>query len=224
MTNDDRENEWWSVQWTMVFLCLFISLSFNYVYSLYLQQMIIRCYEVVVRLADKQAIDIHFVRLFIIAAFGADQTHHHMLYASWRDLLSLVLILVPLFILGLRYWTAPSYLVYGCKLNGLLCPVSLLPLFFSDHLDIKLMAGLVYIMNFLPFWGHCDPGYDNYHYNNGRYSSRRYSNRRPTKRQSGSSSSDDEPDYSSYSHRSTSSTLTSRAIDASMDVARQMTE
>ena len=72
MTSDDRDNEWWSVQWTMVFLSLFASLSFNYVYSLYLQSMIVRLYEFAVKLADKQAIDIHFMRLFIIAAFGAD--------------------------------------------------------------------------------------------------------------------------------------------------------
>ena len=99
----------------------------------------------------------------------------------------LLAIILPLFIIGLRFWTAPAYLVYTGKENGLAAPLSILPVFFSTHIDIMCLGILVFCINFYAFWYHIDPMQTT-------YAGGRYTTRRPL-RHGDSSSSDDDVQY-----------------------------
>ena len=72
----------------------------------------------------------------------------------------ITLVVVPLFIIGLRFWTAPTYLKYNLRINALAAPVGLLPAFFGYHTDVKALGALVLLMNLYVFWYHADPPYD----------------------------------------------------------------
>lgn len=67
-----------------------------------------------------------------------------------------------MFIIGLRFWTAPVYLKYNSKINSLFTPLALPVIFYGKHSDIKMLGFLVMIMNFYVFWYHADPSYDEY--------------------------------------------------------------
>ena len=66
-------------------------------------------------------------------------------------------LLVPMFILGLKFWTAPIYSAYASKLNACVAPLAMGPIFFSHHIDITLMGIVVLLMNSYVFWYHVDP-------------------------------------------------------------------
>lgn len=62
-----------------------------------------------------------------------------------------------MFILGLKFWTAPIYSAYASKMNTFSVPFAMIPMFFSNHIDLSLMSGIVMIMNAYVFWYHVDP-------------------------------------------------------------------
>ena len=64
--------------------------------------------------------------------------------------------IVPMFLLGLRFWTAPVYLKYTLRVNSLVVPLAAPIVFFSEHLDMMLLGGLCFIMNIFVFWYHVD--------------------------------------------------------------------
>ena len=73
------------------------------------------------------------------------------------DCFFLLVIICPLFIIGLRFWTAPTYLNYTLKINGLIAPLAVPIWFLATHWDIVALAALVFYMNFYAFWYHVDP-------------------------------------------------------------------
>lgn len=83
------------------------------------------------------------------------------------DTLYLVFILIPAFIIGMRFFTAPVYLKYGLKANALIAPCVLPAIFYSSHTDILLMGILTLFMNLYAFWFHADPPREVY--SGGRY-------------------------------------------------------
>ena len=85
-----------------------------------------------------------------------------------KDCSMILLIILPLFVLGLRFWSSPVYLMYTLRINAFICPVALIPIFFCEHIDVSLLGILVLFMNIYVFWYHCDPPVMN-DYNAGRY-------------------------------------------------------
>ena len=94
----------------------------------------------------------HFLRYLHLSLFSTRP--HHISIAEIEDVLMLVFIITPQFILGMRYWTAPSYLNYRLRINALTLPLGLLPLLWGSHTDIKILAIAVGAMNYPAFWGH----------------------------------------------------------------------
>ena len=74
-----------------------------------------------------------------------------------RDCLLIGIIVIPMFVLALRFWTAPVYLNYTIKLNAFVVPLALVVVFFAQHVDVILLGILVLIMNIYVFWYHVDP-------------------------------------------------------------------
>jgi hypothetical protein len=66
-------------------------------------------------------------------------------------------IIIPLFILGLRFWTAPVYINYRRKENSILAILALLPIMYSNDWEVRLLGMLVGWMNIYVFWYHVDP-------------------------------------------------------------------
>jgi hypothetical protein len=64
---------------------------------------------------------------------------------------------IPMFVLGLKFWTAPIYSAYASKANATLAPLALIPIFFSYHMDVRVMGVVVLMMNAYVFWYHVDP-------------------------------------------------------------------
>lgn len=68
-----------------------------------------------------------------------------------------IFITLPLFLLGLKFWTAPAYLRYKSKLNTILAPIAFIPIFYSNHIDMVFLGLLSCIMNCYVLWYHSDP-------------------------------------------------------------------
>lgn len=81
------------------------------------------------------------------------------------------LVILPSFVIGLRFWTAPVYLKYTLKMNGALVPLISCAPFLATHFDILLLGILVTMMNLYVFWYHIDPPREEYA--GGRYTTRR---------------------------------------------------
>ena len=101
--------------------------------------------------------DIHFIRYLHLSLFNhrvVDVKHSQI---CREDIMLLAFVILPLYILALRFWTAPVYINYTSKVNSLLVPFSMLPMFLSKHIDIIMLGVLVFFMNFLVFCYHVDP-------------------------------------------------------------------
>merc|ERR1719498_550685 len=77
--------------------------------------------------------------------------------ALLKDMGHLLFIIIPLFIFGLRFWTAPVYLNYRMRFNSFVAPLALLPIFFSHSWDIVILGVVVLWMNIYVFVYHIDP-------------------------------------------------------------------
>lgn len=118
-------------------------------------------YDILVKYSDKIGLDFHLVRYLILALF--DQRVKNISEITNKyDLFYLLFIIIPMFIIGLRFWTSPVYFKYISKINSLSVPFALPVMFYAHHSDIKMLGFLVLIMNFYVFWYHADPSYDEY--------------------------------------------------------------
>lgn len=141
---------------------MYFGFVFNYFFQIYLQDIMVGSYNAMVRTTDFLGIDAHFMRLLVLALFEErDGMRHHVpSICIWKDVLMIFIVITPLFIIGLRFWTAPSYLKYSLRINALAAPVALLPTFFSYHADVKALGVLVLLMNVYVFWYHAEPPYE----------------------------------------------------------------
>ena len=80
-----------------------------------------------------------------------------MLETVFKDIMMIIFLVLPMFIIGLRFWTAPVYMKYPLALNSCITPLSFFVVFFSDHMDVMLLGILVWMMNIYVFWYHIDP-------------------------------------------------------------------
>lgn len=116
-----------------------------------------------IKLFDKVGIEIHFIRLLYLTIFDVDlhERHHypHIFedFSLLLDLLFLIAIITPLFIMSLRYLTYPPIQgPYKSKLNALLAPIGVLPIFLFRDYDILFMGILVTVANLLIAWNQLD--------------------------------------------------------------------
>ena len=118
-----------------MYLSLFFSLVFNYIYSVFLQEIVSDTVGVTTRFLDKAHIEAHFIRYLQLALFDhrPKDVLHDM--SVWKDCFWLVVIIVPEFVIGMRFWTAPVYLNYQRRLNSFVAPLCLLPVFLGTHLQ-----------------------------------------------------------------------------------------
>lgn len=152
----------WTVYITIVFMTLFYGFLFNYFFSMYLQDFMTSIYNATVKSADVLGVDAHFIRLIILVLFEERDSmrHYTPLNSILKDMLMIFFIIVPMFIIGMRFWTAPTYLKYDLKINAMVAPFGIFPAFFSYHDDIKALGAVVMIMNMYVFYHHLDPPYD----------------------------------------------------------------
>lgn len=172
LNKTEEESFGWTVYSTIVFLTLFFGFLFNYIFSIYLQDVVVGAYNAMVRTTDLMGVDAHFVRLFVLALFEErdGRSHHIPSICLWKDILMILIVVVPLFIIGLRFWTAPTYLKYSLRINALAAPLALLPSFFAYHSDVKALGVLVLVMNVYVFWYHAEPPSEYNDYGGGRRS------------------------------------------------------
>jgi len=72
------------------------------------------------------------------------------------DTALLVFMVIPMFIIALRFQTAPVYINFTNKLNSFVAPFAWVIIFTAHHLDIKLLGVLVGWINFQAFYYHTD--------------------------------------------------------------------
>jgi len=155
---NDQENAAFAL---VVYLSLFFSLLFNYIYNIFLQEVITDACDFAIRFFDRLQIDIHVIRYLQLALFE-DRLKPHTGPKDFDkgvifDLCFLVFIICPLFVLALRFWTAPVYLNYSLRINSFVAPLSLPVIFLATHWDIVFLALLVFYLNLFVFWYHVDP-------------------------------------------------------------------
>jgi hypothetical protein len=130
MAIQEKDNEWWACQMTTIFVSLFIGFNMNYFYGLYLQKIVMTTYETIIKVADQVGfVDLHFIRLIILTFFSSRSDQALDLHL--KDLAILIGVVYPLFIIALRFWTAPSYLNYCSRMNASIAPLAFVAIFFS---------------------------------------------------------------------------------------------
>ena len=127
-----------------------------------MRDLVVGTHEIATKTLDRIGIDIHFTRLLVITVFG--ERSHLSDDIDYLDLLFIFGIIIPLFVIGLKFWTAPAYLIYNRRMNAFCAPLAMVPIFFADHTDVMLLGILVFLMNGYIFWYHIDPTMD---YHNG---------------------------------------------------------
>ena len=128
----------------------------------------------IIRLSDQVGIvDLHFLRYLHMSLFTHRSADVFRDPANWEDVAMIVFIVTPLFVLGLRFWTAPVYINYRWRLNSLLLPLCIGPVFFAKHFDVILLGFVVFFMNWTAFYQHLDPPVNLYQIANRRVRGRR---------------------------------------------------
>ena len=122
-------------------------------------------------MTDAIGLDMHFIRFFHLAMFDSRATTSVIDYAVIKDSLLIIFGVIPLFIIGLRFWTAPAYLKYTLKINAYMVPLTLPIIFGCSHIDVALLGVLVLLMNLYVFWYHIDPPVTEFA--GGKYTTRR---------------------------------------------------
>lgn len=154
LSKDELESQDNAVWMTTIWVSMFLSLLLNFIYAQFLQDMCTRAVGSLVLLSDKVGVDIHILRHLQLVIFDSRSSSSPDLNINCA-LISFVV--VPLFIIGLRFWTAPVYTLYALKMNSVLAPLSMVAIFGATHIDVVLMGVLVFLMNAFVFWYHVDP-------------------------------------------------------------------
>ena len=110
-----------------------------------------------IKLTDAIGLDMHFIRFFHLALFDSRPTPIVVDFTIIKDTLMIFLIIIPLFVIGLRFWTAPAYLAYTLQINSFIAPITLPVMFYCSHFDVLFLGMLVTLMNVYVFWYHVDP-------------------------------------------------------------------
>jgi hypothetical protein len=167
LTREEKDNQENCVWATTCFLSFFFSCFFNYAYQVFLQEIVGDICGTIVKVSDQIGIDTHFLRFLSLALQDSRPTKILLNHEVMLDCSYLVFLLIPSFIIALRFFTAPVYLKYGLRCNALFAPLALPAIFYSYHTDIMLMGIMCLFLNMYAFWGHADPPRENY--GNGKY-------------------------------------------------------
>lgn len=119
--------------------------------------------EFAIKTCDKLGIEVHFIRLVYYTIFDVDMhsstlnalavlRDYNKLIPLMLDLIFLIAIAFPLFVMSLRYLTSTASEPYLCKWNSLVAPAAVIPMFFSTNLDILILCGLTGVMNAWVAW------------------------------------------------------------------------
>lgn len=160
LTRDERDQQENCVWIVTLWISSFFSLLFNFIYVHFLQEFMQNTVGMVITTTDRLGFDMHILRNLYLALF--DNRIQKGIYSSsmFRDLLLLTIIVIPLFVLGLKFWTAPIYSAYASKSNSIVAPLAMFPIFASKHIDLTMMGIIVLLMNAYVFWYHTDPPED----------------------------------------------------------------
>ena len=130
LTKEETDSQEACVYSTIGFLSLYFGLSFNYLWSVFGNELVHDVCNLLIRVADSTGlVDLHFLRYLYLTLFPERPATIRL--AEIEDVLLLFIVLTPLFVIGLRYMTAPVYLNYRWKLNSHLAPLAFIPLFFA---------------------------------------------------------------------------------------------
>ena len=59
----------------------------------------------------------------------------------------LMTIVLPLFLSAMHFYTAPFYKIYTNKLQLMIAPLAIIPLFCNVNIDVAILSNLVFIEN-----------------------------------------------------------------------------
>jgi hypothetical protein len=157
------------INYSVFYLGLFGAILFNYILTLYMGAFMAFASELGIRLFDKLGFEVHFVRLLYSTIFDVDlhERHHYPPLLSdpalVLDILALIAIILPLFVLSLRYLTHQVQEgPYRSRWNALLAPIAVVPCFFFRDWDILFLSVLVLLQNLWVTWRQVDGGDDEY--------------------------------------------------------------
>jgi len=140
----------------MFWLSAFFSLLFNFIYVTFLQEVMADGISFIIKLTDSFGINVHIIRYLYAALF--DQRISVVLLSQaliWDCVF--IIMNIGMFIIALRFFTAPVYSAFARQINACVAPLSLIPVFFCTHYDVMCMSILTGLMNSYVFWYHVDP-------------------------------------------------------------------
>lgn len=110
-----KANQRGCINYSVFYLGLFFAILFNYILTLYMGALMAYGSELAIRLFDKIGVEVHFIRLIYNTVFDVD-LHERFHYPSpftdlslVLDLVFLLIIILPLFVMSMRYLTYPVY-------------------------------------------------------------------------------------------------------------------
>ena len=137
-------------------ISLFFSFFLNFVYQLFLQEVVTDGCELLIKAADKLGLEIHFLRYLYLALF---ETRPPQIWtrAHATDCLILGFAVIPAFVIGLRFWTAAVYINYTLRINSFIVLPLMALCFVANDQDITCLLLLVTYMNVSAFLYHTNP-------------------------------------------------------------------
>ena len=110
----------------------------------------------VVQWFDSMGIEVHFMRFVYFALITPHVGKNQDAIAHWYfqlednlavDISLLIFIIMPMFLVALHFYTAPTKKYYPCKLQALLAPIAFIPMFLFKSWDILFMSVHVLFLN-----------------------------------------------------------------------------
>jgi len=153
-----------SADYTVLYSALFGSVWMNYWYTSFLQSGMSFLSQAIIGLSDRVGIEVHFVRFVNHAIFDTNvsinrvkdmATDPYKFFSDPEiiiDAIWMFLVILPSFILMLRFLSYPPDKRYTSKLNCLIAPICLLPLFRFNSWDVCYLSVISAIGNFYCFY------------------------------------------------------------------------
>lgn len=160
MSKKDRLRFKNCVDWVCLNLFLFASVVLNFVYTTMLHDVVVQTTTYAIQFMDAAGFDAHFIRFVHMTMFeqdgvSSDQDVHsvtQLFDLVSLDLAMLALIILPMFLFAMHFYTAPFRKRYRNKRQILIVPLALVPPFFFTNIDILILSIIVLLQNGYIAW------------------------------------------------------------------------
>ena len=140
------------VDWVCLNVFIFNAVLINYCYVTFLHDITVATTKNFIFLLDRAGFEAHFVRFIQMTLFEhdgmAEKDDVHTLYQIFNlvslDAVLLMFIVLPLFCAAMHFYTADIRKHYKSRVQIIIVPLALIPLFCFTNIDIAILSVIVF--------------------------------------------------------------------------------